>query len=315
MGKFGIWLEGSRRAVPEFFDFFVEGNRVIVPRDDPELNEIYREDRPKNERAWKRGDAMIRFLETQPKRQPFCLFISFDAVKNNRNNDMYPPDVEVFEEMEIWVPDNYVAGKNTKLPQLLDYCRGAYLHVQRNATPQRYQTKTRRFAVQGYTVDNQVRRLIEKLEKMGVMDNTIIIYTSDNGCFYGSHGLFDKAILYDEAMKESLIVIDGRASANDQRGRRVDAMVSSADVAPTIVSLVGLESPQVMSRLSGLLNGTQDISQWRDTVLIENFFLQEINKAQQIKQSDIPELNEEIVVNNRSYRSQGTRTERFKYFR
>ncbi|MGJ8639003.1 MAG: sulfatase-like hydrolase/transferase [Opitutaceae bacterium] len=317
VGKFGIRLEGSSRGATDFFDYFVSGNNPVVPKNDLGLKEIYRKGRPANERTLKKGDAMIRFLETQPEGQPFCLSISFDAVKNDRDSDMYPPDVKVLEGMPMWVPDNYVEGKNLELPELLDHCRGTYLHVARTGTPEQYQVKTRRFAVQGYTVDNQVGRLIEKLEEMGVMDNTIIVYTSDNGRFHGSHGLFDKAILYDEAMKEPLIIYDGRAAANGQRGSRVNAMVSSADVAPTIVSLAGLEAPKAMKGvdLSDLLKGTQDMSQWRDTVLMENFFLQEIHRAGGKKHPDISGLNDEILANNRSYRTQGVRTERFKYFK
>ncbi len=156
-----------------------------------------------------------------------------------------------------------------------------------------------------------------KLEEMGVRDNTIVIYTSDNGRFHGSQGLFDKAILYEESMKEPLIVFDGRASANSRRGNRVDAMVSSADIAPTILSLSGLEPPESMKGvdLCKLLDGTQDMTQWRDTVLLENFFLQEIHSAGVKKHKDIPGLNEDIVANNRSYRSRGVRTERYKYFK
>ena len=151
---------------------------------------------------------------------------------------------------------------------------------------------------------------------MGVLDNTVVIYTSDNGRFHGSQGLFDKAILYEESMKEPLIVFDGRAPES-QRGRRVDAMVSSVDVAPTILALAGLEAPEIMKGrdLSGLLKGTQDMAEWRDAVLMENFFLQEIHSAGVKKHPDIPGLNEEIIAGNRSYRTRGVRTERFKYFK
>ena len=315
VGKFGIRLEDSRSTAVEHFDYFVEGNNVLVPKDDPGLKKIYRRDRPANERTLKKGDAMIRFLETQPKGQPFCLSISFDAVKNDRDSDMYPPDVKVFEGKPMLVPENWVEGKNEKLPELLDHCRGTYLHVARTSTPEQYQTTTRRFAVQGYTVDNQVGRLVAKLEEMGELDNTIIIYTSDNGRFHGSHGLFDKAILYDEAMKEPLIVFDGRAPQS-QRGRRIDAMVSSADVAPTILSLASVKQPPIMKGcdLSGLLKGTQDMAKWRDTVLMENFFLQEIHSSGVKGGKEIPKLNDEIVAGNRSYRSRGVRTDRYKYF-
>ncbi|MGJ8643542.1 MAG: sulfatase-like hydrolase/transferase [Luteolibacter sp.] len=316
VGKFGIRLEGSNQSATEFFDYFVSGNNAVVPKNDPGLKEIFRKDRPANERTLKKGDAMIRFLETQPKDQPFCLSISFDAVKNDRDSDMYQPDVEALRDMVMEIPENWVEGKNTKLPELLDHCRGTYLHEARTATPEQYQTTTRRFAVQGYTVDNQVGRLVEKLEEMGVMDNTIIIYTSDNGRYHGSHGLFDKAILYDEAMKQPLIVFDGRAPES-KRGLRVAAMVSSTDVAPTIVSLAGIEPPAAMKGvdLSGVLNGTQDMSGWRETVLMENFFLQEIHGAGVKKHPDIPGLNDEIIAGNRSYRTRGVRTDRYKYFK
>jgi len=315
VGKFGIRLEDSNQTAIEHFDFFVSGDNPIAPNDDPELDHIYRSDRPKNERTLKKGDAMIRFLETQPKDQPFCLSISFDAVKNDRDSDMYTPHREVFKDQEMWVPDNWVEGKSERLPQVLDHCRGTYLHVARTSTPEQYQMRTRRFAVQGYTVDVQVGRLMEKLEEMGVLNNTIVIYTSDNGRFHGSQGLFDKAILYDESMKEPLIVFDPRASES-QRGRRESAMVSSADVAPTILSLAGVDIPERMKGrdLGGLLDSTQDMSKWRDTVLMENLFLQEMHAANVNNHPDIPGLNDEIIANNRSYRSRGVRTERYKYF-
>lgn len=315
VGKFGIRLQDWKNTAAEHFDYFVNGNSVILPEDDPGLKAIYRKDRPDNERTLKKGDAMIRFLETQPAEQPFCLSISFDAVKNDKDSHMYTPHRAVFEGQEMWVPENWVEGKNERLPKVLDYCRGTWLHEQRTSTPEEYQRRTRRFAVQGYTVDLQVGRLVAKLKEMGVLDNTIIIYTSDNGRFHGSQGLFDKAILYEEAMKEPLIVFDGR-NPKSKGGVRVDAMVSSADVAPTILALAGLEAPERMKghSLTGLLAGTQDMSKWRDTVLMENFFLQEIHSAGVKKHPDIPGLNDEIVANNRSYRSRGVRTDRYKYF-
>ena len=316
VGKFGIRLENTPKTAAQHFDFFAFRG-MIWPKEDTELRNIFRGDRPKTERTLKKGDAMIRFLETQPVGQPFCLSISFDAVKNDKDQDMHTPHVELFKDKEMWVPENWVEGKNQNLPKVLDHCRGTYLHVARTSTPEQYQATTRRFAVQGYTVDQQVGRLMAKLKEMDVLDNTIVIYTSDNGRFHGSHGLFDKALLYDEAMKEPLIVFDGRKAAKPQHGRREKAMVSSTDIAPTILSLAGLEIPEIMKGkdLSRVLNGTQDMSQWRETVLLENLFLQELHKAITKKIPDIPGLNDEIMANNRSYRTRGVRTERFKYFK
>ncbi|MGD7653663.1 MAG: sulfatase-like hydrolase/transferase, partial [Verrucomicrobiales bacterium] len=186
IGKFGIRLEKLPKTVAEHFDFFAgisttSKNGPHFPADDEELKTIYRKNRNPKERTLIKGDAMIRFLETQPADQPFCLSVSFDAVKNDRDGDMYGPHVKLFEDKQMWVPENWVEGKNTQLPKVLDYCRGTYLHMDRTSTPELYQKLARRFAVQGYTVDQQVARLVAKLEEMGVMDNTIIIYTSDNG--------------------------------------------------------------------------------------------------------------------------------------
>lgn len=315
VGKFGIRLEDWRNTAGEHFDFFVMGGS-IWPGDDKELRSYSRADRPRDERTLKKGDAMIRFLETQPEGQPFCLSVSFDAVKNDKDDDMYGPHFEIFKDKRMWVPENWVEGKNERLPKLLDHARGTGLHLHYCATPEKYQILARRFATQGYTVDKQVGRLVAKLEEMGVADNTIIIYTSDNGRFHGSQGIFDKCILYEEAMKQPLIVWDGRTSAKKQHGRRVDAMVSSVDVAPTILSLAEVGVPKRMKGcdLTGLMKGTQDMSKWRDGVLMENLFLQEIHSAGVKKHPDIPGVNEDIMANNRSYRTRGVRTDRYKYF-
>ena len=67
--------------------------------------------------------------------------------------------------------------------------------------------------------------------------------------------------------------------------------------------------------LRDVLYGLQDMSQWREAVLMEHLFLQEIHSAGIKRHPDIPRLNEEIIAGNRSYRSRGVVTDRFKYFR
>ena len=142
--------------------------------------------------------------------------------------------------------------------------------------------------------------LMAKLKEMGVTENTIVIYTSDNGRFHGSHGLFGKAILYEESIKAPLIIFDGRAT-DEKGGRRESALVSSADLAPTMLSLAGLDILDSMKGrdLSGIMNGTEDMSKWRDAVLIEHLFLAEIHSAGVRNHPDIPGLNKEIVAGNR----------------
>lgn len=331
VGKFGFRVQDLDNSLSKHFDFLainlthIRGKgatKQFKPADDSELTNLFRKQRPRTDRTIKKGDAMIRFLDTQPKGQPFCLSVSFDAVKNDRDADMHPPHVELFKDTAMSVPENWVEGKNHRLPKVLDHWRGTSLHVARSSRPEQYQRNVRRFAAQGYTVDQQVGRLVAKLEEMRVLDNTVIIYTSDNGRFHGSHGLFDKAILYEESMRAPLIVFDGRASADSHRGCREDALVSSADMAPTMLAMAGLDPPASMKghSITGLLDGTQDRSQWRDAVFMESGFLQSLYKPTMKaingnEQVDLEGINQRIIAENKSYRCRGVRTDRWKYFK
>lgn len=311
VGKYGVPVSGGGR---EHFDFFAQRDNYTLPKNDEVMDHIYRADRDPKKRTVQKGDAMIHFLDTQPKGQPFVLSISFDAVKNDKDDDMYGPDTEVFAQQEMTVPENWVTV-NENLPAVVkENARGFWLHKNNTSTPELYQTLARRFATQGLTVDHQVGRLMEKLKEMGVLENTIVIYTSDNGRFHGSHGLFDKALLYEEATKAPLIIWDGR-KPKEERGFRVDELVSTADYAPTMLNLAGLEVPASMQGVSvkGLLDQSVPEGEWRDAVFMENLFLQEMFSVQ-LKKGDVEAANKDIVENNRSYRSRGVRTKRYKYF-
>ncbi|WP_144059876.1 sulfatase-like hydrolase/transferase [Rhodopirellula sallentina] len=304
----------------DVFDFFAGSETVPTkklewwPTDDEGLRQIYRPGRKGVTRTLQTGEAMLRFLETQPAEQPFCLSVSFYAVKHDSTSHMYMPHFEQFKDYDFPVPENWVEGDNEELPNVVkDNARGVPLHRQRSSTPALYQRLVRRFATQGYTVDQQVGMLVEKLKEMGELDNTVIIYTSDNGRFQGSHGLFDKCILYEEAVKEPLIVYDGRTDDTNQ-GRREDALVSSVDIAPTILSLAGIEPPAIMQGrdFTGILDQTQDMSQWRDAVFMEDLFLVDLFRSK--RKPNVDEINQKLINENKSYRSHGTRTQRWKYF-
>lgn len=304
----------------EHFDFFAgdgthTGSKLRVwPHDDQVLQAIYDKTRKSPGRTLRTGEAMLHFLDTQPKDQPFCLSVSFLAVKHDSTSHMHPPHFELFKDHDFSVPENWVEGANEKLPRVVqENWRGSPLHVKRSSTLALHQRLVRRFAAQGYTVDQQVGLMMDKLKEKGLLNNTIVIYTSDNGRFQGSHGLFDKALLYEESMKQPLIVFDGRVPKS-ARGRRVDAMISSVDVAPTILSLAGLQPPPSMQGhdFSKLLNQPQDQSNWQDAVFMENLFL--LSQMRVRNAPNVDEINERTIAANKSYRCHGVCTKRFKYF-
>lgn len=337
VGKYGFAITPDQQwpnnALPNYdvqenfgplFDFFagtgthVAGGEQQWPEDDLELSRIYAPQRPKNERTLKTGDAMIRFLETQPDDQPFCLSVSFLAVKHDNDaRDVYPPHAALFAGVEMPYPANYVEGPNELLPDVVkQHWRGHRLHVQRTGVREKYQDEVQDFATQAYTVDQQVGRLVEKLEEMGVLDNTVIIYTSDNGRFQGSHGLYDKGLLYQESVRAPLVVFDGRL-AQEQRGRRLEALYSSVDHASTILGFAGLDAPVSMQGhdFSRLIRGVPGAEHPRDAVLMEHMFLSAMWSGRANKdQASNETRNQELIQSNQSYRCRGVVTDRWKYF-
>lgn len=92
-------------------------------------------------------------------------------------------------------------------------------------------------------VDENVGRVLDYLEENNLMENTIIVYTSDQGFYLGEHGWFDKRFAYNESFKTPLLV-----SWKDhiRAGSRSDEMVQNLDFAQTFLDAAGIEAPKEM---------------------------------------------------------------------
>lgn len=112
------------------------------------------------------------------------------------------------------------------------------------------------------TIDDQVGRLLDYLEKEGLMDNTVIVYTSDQGFYMGEHGWFDKRFMYEESMRTPLII---RYPEKIKAGSYCDALVQNIDYAPTYLDLAGIEKPEFMegTSLVPLFDGSVPVD-WRE---------------------------------------------------
>ncbi|MCM1300310.1 MAG: sulfatase [Alistipes senegalensis] len=115
-------------------------------------------------------------------------------------------------------------------------------------------------------VDENVGRLLDYLERIGELDNTIIVYTSDQGFFLGEHGWFDKRFMYEECQRTPLLVRYPRAV---KAGTRTHALAMNIDLAPTFVDMAGLDVPADMQgrSLRGVLtSGGAVPDEWRTGV-------------------------------------------------
>ncbi|MHC4995842.1 MAG: sulfatase family protein [Planctomycetota bacterium] len=111
-------------------------------------------------------------------------------------------------------------------------------------------------------VDDNVKRLVDFLREAGELDNTVIIYTGDQGFFLGEHDLMDKRWIYEEAMRMPFIVHYPNAV---QPGSTNDWLINNTDFAPTILEIAGAETPTVMQGRSfaAALQGESKPADWR----------------------------------------------------
>ncbi len=135
----------------------------------------------------------------------------------------------------------------------------------RELTEWKYQRYMRDYAKTLKSLDDSVGEVLDYLESRDMMDNTLVVYTSDQGFYMGEHGWFDKRFMYEESMRTPLIM--SLPKGYNTRGV-VDEMVQNIDYAPTFLQLAGVDIPTDIQgkSLVPLLTGEPLDSEWRDAL-------------------------------------------------
>lgn len=113
------------------------------------------------------------------------------------------------------------------------------------------------------SVDDGVGEVLDYLEENGLADNTIVVYTSDQGFYLGEHGWFDKRFMYEQSFRTPLLV---RYPKEIAAGTEISKLVQNLDLAPTLLDYADVVVPSAMQGKSfrKLVSGETD--QWRDAV-------------------------------------------------
>ena len=114
---------------------------------------------------------------------------------------------------------------------------------ERKYTSQVYQDYLKKYLRCVKGVDDNLARLFQYLQDEGLMDNTIIIYTGDQGFMLGEHDYIDKRWMYDESLRMPFIV---RYPPAIKAGSRTNAIINNTDFAPTIIEMAGGKKPEYM---------------------------------------------------------------------
>lgn len=224
----------------------------------------------------------IRFLETRDPSKPFCLSVCLNVPHgaSTRSMRMQPQDPEIYRTLyrdqidTLPLPKTYTPKENiraSKLPEdvlLADLRQTNYAYVDtpqalRETLVRQYQTIT--------GVDRMIGELRQKLDRLDLTDDTILIFSSDHGIMLGEFGLGGKALCYEEALKVPMIVFDPRAQAAGS-GIRSQDLVLSVDVAPTLLDYAGVPIPDTVQgqSLRPIVDG-QNVD-WRQAAFGENLW-------------------------------------------
>jgi arylsulfatase A-like enzyme len=119
------------------------------------------------------------------------------------------------------------------------------------------------------SVDDNMGRLLDYLDESGLADNTIVIYSSDQGFFLGEHGWYDKRWMYEESLRMPLIV---RWPGVTEPGSEDHHLVQNLDFAETFLDIAGASIPADMQgrSLVPLIEG-RDPGDWRDAIYYQYY--------------------------------------------
>lgn len=237
LGHVGKWHNG--RFPADQFDFgrSYAGTHWITQPDGSKVH-VTR----KNE-----SDA-LEFLKSRPANQPFCLTVAFFATHaEDGHPQQYSPQPESmawYWEDRVPVPRTMTPEHFSRLPTFVgnEKNEGRTRWRWRFDTPDRYQEFMKNYFRLATEVDAACGTILAELDRQGILEQTMIIFTTDNGYFHGEHGLADKWYPYEESIRVPLIVRDPRLKPN-RRGIVREELTLNVDLAPTILGAAGVASP------------------------------------------------------------------------
>jgi len=284
IGKFGVkFAKNLDRTLFDYYEQHAPNNYFVKDKNSDSKIHL----------TEKVGRSTREFLTNRPKNKPFCLTISYNAPHaDDHSKDQYfwPEAFDTFYQNSV-IPLPQTASKHyyNQQPEFVKEGFNRKRWKWRFNSPEKYQKMVKGYYRMISGVDRSVGELRELLEEINLDQNTIIIFTSDNGYFLNERQLAGKWLLYEESIRVPLIIYDPRSNKRS----KTDDMVLNIDVAPTILDLLNIEIPNSYQG-SSLMGYLEQNSFQNDR---EHF------------------LCEHLWNNKKIPSSEGVRTKKYKYFR
>lgn len=224
-------------------------------------------------------DRGIDFLKSQPKDKPFALNMWFNACHAEDSDRRpgighfpWPRAVDgMYDDIQIPPPRLNESAIFESQPEFLKTTINRSRYFWRWNTPEKYQTNIRAYYRMVSGIDGAIGRFLKALDEAGLSDNTIIVYSADNGYYMGNRGFAGKWSHYDNALRVPIIIMDPRVDEN-QRGKKTDAIALNVDFPATFLDWAGVEIPKTyQGRSLKNIVSTGETTNWRTESFHEHF--------------------------------------------
>jgi N-acetylglucosamine-6-sulfatase len=251
---FDYWLsfKGQGRYYPPNEKYTINENGKRIPQDGYITTLLTR--------------RAIEFLERQTDREkPFCLYLSHKAV-----HGPFTPEPK-YKDSLADIPFELPSSSKLLTDNLRN--RPRWLLDQRNSwhgmdfplhSGSSVESLYKSYCEALRSVDDSIGAVMTQLKKMGIYEDTLVIYMGDNGYMFGEHGLIDKRVAYETSIRVPMLM---QCPAIVQGGTVVDEVVANIDIAPTIMEAMGLNKPPHMDGESFLSLAQGKEIPWRDYFL------------------------------------------------
>ncbi len=219
-------------------------------------------------------DHAIRWLSDRGGDSPFLLYLSHKGVHGLY--DPAPRHRDRYRDMKFEPP------KSMALPASGDQGTPMWVRDQRNSwhgVEHAYYGRSNQSIAEMYkhycemilSIDDSVGRVMKTLDRQGLGDDTLVIFTSDGGHLWGEHGLIDKRCAYEASMRIPMLM---HCPSRVQAGATCDAIVANIDVAPTLLEIASVAIPEAMDgrSLARFFADPNDNKAWREDLLYQYYW-------------------------------------------
>lgn len=281
LGKWGMGTDGTD-DIFDLFDAWANQGRYFHDTDKGRMHNA----------EWLANRAHA-FFESCQSDEPFCLTVCYKSPHHPYQPD--ERDKDLFAQVDIPkrqtdTPAAYQAITSDWMEKSLN--RWCYFDERKDeATKDDFEKNFLRCVK---SLDRSVGKIMQSLADLGLDENTVVIYLSDNGYLWGEHGLGGKWLLYEESIRVPIIIrVPGQPAT--LQGMRLDDLALNIDIAPTILDMAGIPIPPDMDGVSLYAHVSGQAAPART-----DFFMEHVGV---------------IDVKNPIPDSRGVRTQEWKYIR